>query len=136
MVIAMTHVLCCELAQDVGFGYNGPLDSKLIIGWHVQAFLRYSNNSINRHLEHVVKEFTSPPVLVKKLIWGYPLTRHQCIILMFYDVDFLIKTVDQVLKQNKLNSLYQPGYFDEARHRIAMPIEYIGAPMQNGTSKV
>ena len=49
---------------------------------------------------------------------------------MFYDVDFMIKTVDQVLKQNELNPLYQPGYFDEARHRIAMAIEHIGAPMQ------
>ena len=52
------------------------------------------------------------------------------IILMFYDVDFLMKTVDIVLKQNKYNPIYQPGYFEEARHRVAIVIEFIGAPMQ------
>lgn len=49
---------------------------------------------------------------------------------MFYDVDFLMKTVDQVLTQNKHNPLYQPGFYQEGRHRIAMAIEFIGAPMQ------
>ena len=49
---------------------------------------------------------------------------------MFYDVDFLMKTVDQVLTQNKHNPLYQPGFYQAARDRIAMAIEYIGAPMQ------
>ena len=49
---------------------------------------------------------------------------------MFYDVDFLMKAIDTVLKQNKYNQCYKPGYFEEARHRVAIVIEYIGAPMQ------
>ena len=52
------------------------------------------------------------------------------IIIMFYDVDFLMKAVDIVLRQNKYNPIYQPGYFEEARHRVAIVIEFIGAPMQ------
>ena len=49
---------------------------------------------------------------------------------MFYDVDFLMKAVDVVLKRNKYNPCIQPGYYEEARHRVAIVIEYIGAPMQ------
>ena len=52
------------------------------------------------------------------------------ILIMFHDVDFLMKTVDVVLKQNKYNPCFQPGYDEEARHRVAIVIEYIGAPMQ------
>ena len=52
------------------------------------------------------------------------------IILMFYDVDFLMTTVDVVLKQNKYNPCFQPGYYEETRHRVVIVIEYIGAPMQ------
>ena len=48
---------------------------------------------------------------------------------MFYAFDFLMETVDIVLTQNKYNQCYQPGYFEEARHRVAIVIEYIGAPM-------
>ena len=58
------------------------------------------------------------------------LTRHQMRILMLYDVDFLMKTVDVVLKQNRYNQCHQPGYFEEARRRVEIVIEYIGAPMQ------
>ena len=78
----------------------------------------------------LVKESTDLSLIVKKIVRGYPLTRHQMIILMFYDVDFLMKAVDIVLKQNKYNQCYQPGYFEEARHRVAIVIEYNGAPMQ------
>ena len=52
------------------------------------------------------------------------------IILMFYDLEFLMKTVDVVLKQHKFNPIYYPGFFEEARHRVAIAIEFIGAPMQ------
>ena len=52
------------------------------------------------------------------------------IIIMFYDVDFLTKAFDIVLKQNKYNPCFQPGYYEEARHRVAIVIEYIGAPVQ------
>ena len=77
-----------------------------------------------------MKESISLSLIVKQIIWGYPLTRHHMIILMFYDVDFLMKTIDVVLKQNKYNPCIQPGYYEEARHRVAIVIEYIGAPMQ------
>ena len=50
------------------------------------------------------------------------------IILMFVEVDFLMKTIGVVLKQNKYNQCHQPAYFEEARHRVAIVIEYIGAP--------
>ena len=59
----------------------------------------------------LLKESIDLSLIVKKIIWGYPLTRHQMIILMCYDVDFLMKTVDIVLKQNKYNQIHQPGYF-------------------------
>ena len=49
---------------------------------------------------------------------------------MSYFVDFLMKTVDQVLTQNKHNPLYQLDFYQEAHHRIAAAIEFIGAPMQ------
>ena len=78
----------------------------------------------------LLKESIDLSLIVKKIIWGYPLTRRQMIILMFYDVDFLMKTVDIVLKQSKYNQIHQPGYFEEARHHVAIVIEYIGAPMQ------
>ena len=41
-----------------------------------------------------------------------------------------MKTMDVVLKLNKYNACLQPSYFEEARHRVAIVIEYIGAPMQ------
>ena len=41
-----------------------------------------------------------------------------------------MKTVDAVLKQNRLNALHQPGFFQEAHHRVAIIIEFIAAPMQ------
>ena len=41
-----------------------------------------------------------------------------------------MKAFDVVLKQNKYNQCHRPGYFEEARHRVAIVIEYIGAPMQ------
>ena len=100
-----------DIAKHVGFGYSGPLKSVLIIDFHIRKFLEFSQRSTERHLEILLKESTDLSLIVKKVIWGYPLTRHQMIILMFYDLDFLMKTVDEVLKQNKFNSIYQPGFF-------------------------
>ena len=50
--------------------------------------------------------------------------------LMFYDLDVLMKVDDEILTQNKLDELYQPGFHEEARHRIALAVEFVGAPMQ------
>jgi hypothetical protein len=127
------HETCSVLTDIVrhgGMGYNGPLKSVDIIDFHIGKFLEFSQRTTARQLEILLKESTDLPLIVKKIIWGYPLTRHQMIILMFYDLDFLMKTVDEVLKQNKFNPIYYPGFFEEARHRVAIAIEFIGAPMQ------
>ena len=114
-----------DIVRDAGMGYIGPLTSVDIIDFHIKKFLEFSKQTTERHLEILLKESTDLSLIVKKVIWGYPLTRHQMIILMFYDLDFLMKTVDEVLKQNKFNPIYQPGFFAEARHRVAITIEFI-----------
>ena len=43
-----------DIAREGAFGYVGPHDSKLVIDWHVKELLRYSANSIARHLENVM----------------------------------------------------------------------------------
>jgi len=101
-----------DIAENSGFGYRGPNNPVQVIDYMVSEFLAYSDNSTQRHLEILLKESTDLSLIVKKIVWGYPLTRHQLIILMFYDLDFLMKTVDIVLKQNKYNQTYQPGYFE------------------------
>ena len=116
-----------DIAEEGAFGYDGPNEPARIIDYHVRKFLAYSGNSTLRHLEIVVKESTSLPLIVKHISWGYQLTRHQMIIIFFYGVDCLMKTIGVVLKQNKYNPCIQPGYYEEARHRVAIFIEYIGA---------
>ena len=119
-----------DIVENSGFGYRGPNSPVQVIDYMVRECLAYSDKSIQRHLEMLLKESTDLSLIVKKIVWGNPLTRHQLIVLMFYDLDFLMKTVNIVLKQNKYNQTHQPGYFEEARHRVAIAIEYVGAPMQ------
>ena len=56
--------------------------------------------------------------------------------LMFYDIDFLMKVADEILTQNKLNALYQLGFYEEARHRICFGSRVYQCSNANGASKM
>ena len=69
-----------DIAEEGAFGYDGPNKPVRVSDYHVRTFLAYSGNSTLRHLEIIVKESSSLSLIVKHIIWGYPLTRHQMII--------------------------------------------------------